>query len=405
MSIPSLYNRLLSAGHSPKDAAALVKATIDQLLNQSAVGAPQGNPPVEKKAIPRSLTRVKSFPVDTGPSSSGKRLEAVPFSTIEARPLEWLWPRRVMARSLNVLAGNPGVGKSFLSVDIACRLSTGAPWPDGAGKAPRGNTLIVSAEDDPGDTIRPRIDAHGGDPARIHLVTAQLAERPDLLQIDLDFDLLENLVRESGATLVIIDPILSYLSDKVNANAEREVRRALNPLNAVARRTGACILALSHLNKKTDLDAMYRVGGAMAFVGLTRNALLATEDQHDPGRFILSTLKLNAAKKPTGLAYRIIPVKEGSEQGRLVFDDTPVVATPNELLGAGDHSALDRAVSFLQDVLKDGPVSAEDATALATAGGLSLRTIERAKKRLRVVSKKGAGGWAWELPGGRTVCV
>jgi len=60
--------------------------------------------------------------------------------------------------------------ESFLTTDMAARITTGTPWPDGS-DCPTGSVILVSAEDDPGDTIRPRLDAHNADVRKVHLLS------------------------------------------------------------------------------------------------------------------------------------------------------------------------------------------------------------------------------------------
>ena len=89
---------------------------------------------------------------------------------VEPRTVQWLWPNRIAAGRMTLIVGVPGVGKSFIECDMASRVSTGTPWPDGT-KCPKGAVLLVCAEDDPHDTIRPRLDAHHADVSRIHLLS------------------------------------------------------------------------------------------------------------------------------------------------------------------------------------------------------------------------------------------
>src|SRR5262245_22283017 len=92
------------------------------------------------------------------------------MSDIEPREMTWLWPNRIPLGCITALVGKPGEGKSFLTTDIAARVSTGSPWPDGCGIAPRGEVLMIAIEDDPEMTIRPRLDAHHADPRRVVLL-------------------------------------------------------------------------------------------------------------------------------------------------------------------------------------------------------------------------------------------
>ena len=86
--------------------------------------------------------------------------------------MTWLWPKYIAAGKLNLLVGDPDVGKSLFGCDVAARLTTGKPWPDGAPAAPVGNVMLLSSEDAPADTLRPRIRVAGGDLFRVCIVDA-----------------------------------------------------------------------------------------------------------------------------------------------------------------------------------------------------------------------------------------
>ena len=90
------------------------------------------------------------------------------LADVSPRELAWLWPGRVPLGSLTTIAGDPGLGKSFLSLDIAARKSGGKPWPDAPSwHNPVGSVIIFSAEDDLETTVVPRLDAAGADRRRI----------------------------------------------------------------------------------------------------------------------------------------------------------------------------------------------------------------------------------------------
>ncbi len=108
----------------------------------------------------------------TGGDVPGEALGAVTVTLAAVQPehVQWLWPGRLPLGKLVVLDGDPAVGKSTLAVDLAARVTIGTRWPDGT-DCPAGDVLILSAEDGLADTIRPRLDAASGDPARVHALT------------------------------------------------------------------------------------------------------------------------------------------------------------------------------------------------------------------------------------------
>src|SRR5438445_13134689 len=83
------------------------------------------------------------------------------FATHTVRPVEWLWPGRLALGKLNVLEGDPNLGKSLLMLDLCARVSTGRPWPDGTPQAGPAAAIIINGEDGEDDTVLPRLHALG----------------------------------------------------------------------------------------------------------------------------------------------------------------------------------------------------------------------------------------------------
>src|SRR5262245_37608862 len=146
-------------------------------------------------------------------------LGAVKLSEVEPRSVEWLWNGRIAAGKLTLFAGDPGLGKSQIAIDIAARITTGADWPDG-GSAPLGNVVILSAEDGIEDTLRPRFEAAGGNLDRAQVITAVTTkEGQRAFSLQADLALLSTKIRAFGnVKLVIVDPVTSYCG-KVDGNS------------------------------------------------------------------------------------------------------------------------------------------------------------------------------------------
>jgi RecA-family ATPase len=157
---------------------------------------------------------------------------------------------------------------------MAARVSTGAPWPDTPLELqPVGGVVLLSAEDDPADTIRPRLDAHGADVTRIVLL--QSIDRPDgtnrAVDLAVDGPALEAAIDTvPNCRLVVVDPISAYLGG-VDSHSNSDVRGMLAQLAELAARRRVAVVAVTHL-RKGDGPAMYRAMGSLAFVAAARAA-------------------------------------------------------------------------------------------------------------------------------------
>src|SRR5262245_44800602 len=185
----------------------LVSSATEKRTN-GAPGSSSGQPNrSERRAVQSEIRRIVS-----------RRL-----SDVNMQPIEWVWHGRIALGKHTTIAGEPGVSKSTLLFWIAAAISKGGrPWPCGEGSAPTGSVIILSAEDGADDTIKPRILAAGGDETKVHVITATKGEDGKVSSFTLQQDLqaLERLIDEIGdVVLVIIDPLSSYLGDRVDGHA------------------------------------------------------------------------------------------------------------------------------------------------------------------------------------------
>jgi hypothetical protein len=328
--------------------------------------------------------------------------EAVPvgvsIADIEPERVEWLWSRRIPKGKVTILDGDPGKGKSTILYDLAARITSGQPLPDGE-PVERGGAIIVSAEDGAADTIAPRFLAAGGDPTRARIIGSE-----EQFVIPDELDKLERAIRQTGATFAVIDPVMSFLSDDINSNRDQDVRRALQPLVDIARRTGAAIVICRHLNKSGGGQAIYRGQGSIGFIGIVRSGLMVGEHPDLENTFVLAGQKHNLSKPPASLAYRIRSARPGDETAVIEYRGVSEVtaqqmsSTPDD---EGERSRLAEAKEFLRDLLRAGPEFTGRIKAEAKGAEIGWRTIERAKAELKVQAVKDPDGgkWQWTLSG------
>jgi predicted ATP-dependent serine protease len=169
------------------------------------------------------------------------------MADVEPEPVNWLWIARIARGKLTLIAGDPGIGKSQISIYIAGPVSKGAAWPDG-GSAPLGSVLILTAEDSARDTVRPRLEGTGADLARVHRLRAATvngAATTFSLQTDLEA-LSQKAVKTGDVLLVIIDPITSYMGSNVDSHRTTDVRAVLEPLATWAEQHNIAVLGITH---------------------------------------------------------------------------------------------------------------------------------------------------------------
>jgi putative DNA primase/helicase len=235
----------------------------------------------------------------------------ISMAEVHSRPIEWLWPGRIARGKVTLIAGDPGLGKSFLTLDLAARVSRGSPWPDAPNaSAPLGGVVLLSAEDDAEDTIRPRLDAAGADVHRIKLLQAvrhnyRENQKEAVFSLGTDLPALEAAILATpGCRLVVIDPITAYLGE-TDSHKNAEIRGLFAPLAALAAKHGVAIVCVTHLNKSGSGPAIYRSIGSIGFVAAARAVWAVIKDRDNPRRWLMLPAKNNLAPDALGLAYTL----------------------------------------------------------------------------------------------------
>lgn len=327
------------------------------------------------------------------------------LSEVEKEDVVWLWESRIPRGKITILDGDPGLGKSAVTTDLAARVSVGRPFPDGT-DCPEGGVVLMNAEDGLADTIRPRLDAAGGDPSRV-LALAEIPDesRPDqdrVLSLPEDLRTIEEGIERVGAVLLLIDPLMAFLGGDTNAHKDQDIRRALASLKSMAERTGVAVVLVRHLNKGGGGNPLYRGGGSIGIIGAARSGLIVAQDPNDPEgkRRVLAGSKNNLAQMEESTSFQVVTAVNGAARvewlGQSDLSATDLVKTP---LDDEEKSALDEAVEFLREELRGKPISARTIYKNAKDAGVSERTLKRAKSNLKVNSEKEAdGSWSWALP-------
>jgi AAA domain/Domain of unknown function (DUF4326) len=356
-------------------------------------------------------------------------VEGIELATVRAchvtpERVKWLWPGRIPAGKVTVLDGDPGLGKSSITLDLAARFTTGTPLPDGYKPERPICVLLLSAEDGVADTIVPRLKVAGADLNKITIIdhVADAADGPRPVELPGDLDRIEKyavgyIYSESDAPdapwaemgLLVVDPVMAYLGGEVNAHRDQDVRRVLFRLKVMAERTGMAVVAVRHLNKMAGSNPLYRGGGSIGIIGAARSGLLVGVDPDDGDRRILAVSKTNLAAKAPSLAYHLVGESQYGT-AKVVWKGTSE-HTAEDLLGRPlDRAApkQDEAEAFLRDALAGGPRPRAWIEKGAKAKGISWRTVERAKAALEVIverrgepGKRGGGSYWWRLPGGQ----
>lgn len=282
---------------------------------------------------------------------------------------------------LTLMTGDPGVGKSYLSHELAARCSR-LDEP----------VLIISLEDGINDTIVPRMAKMGAAFERVHITNT-------LIELDRDLHQLEQAIRAKNISLVIIDPISACMgSYKSESNAD--VRTMLTRLSLLAQACDAAIVCITHLSKRDEWEARQglRALGAPAFTSTVPVVIAVTEE--DDGRRRITMLKNTLRSLLPEETFRI------THDRGIVFD--PLAAEEDDtwdapkplprmrpVLKLQASQKADAAIALLRHLLRSGPVPTQEIIAMGKSKGLSKNTLIRAKETLMIRSIKRGKRWYW----------
>ena len=393
------------------------------IIDAAALGLPEGgdcvdwlaaHPEADSGAI-ESLPREKwQSPLNNAPEalvSRGRTVTLLSASDIEPEPICWIWKDWLAAGKFHILGGAPGTGKTTLAIALAATVSCGGQWPDGT-RAEAGKVLIWSGEDDPANTLVPRLIASGANLERVKFVVGT-----DGIEGKRPFDPAKNMdaLRDAAlalgnVNLLIVDPVVSAVAGDSHKNAE--TRKGLQPLVDLGAALGCAVLGITHFSKGTvGRDPTERITGSLAFAALARVVMVAAKkNQTEDGEAtrIFARSKSNIGPDDGGFAYDLQQSELAKHLG--VFASHVAWAgsidgTAREMLASADVSddedggELGNARAFLIDLLQYGEMSVKEVQKAAGNAGLAFVTVKRAKKSAGVESVKGGmhGGWVWRI--------
>jgi AAA domain/Primase C terminal 2 (PriCT-2) len=334
----------------------------------------------------------------------------VRVAEVEAKKVEWIWPQRIPMGKLTTVAGMPDVNKSTFTLYLAAQITTGGPWPCNEGIAPLGSVIVLTAEDDIADTVRPRLEVAGADLNRVHIIKAvKTDEGVRGFNLISDVLRLELVIKHIGdVKMVIIDPISAYMGKpgKMDSHRSTDVRATLAPLQELAARHKVAVVAIDHLNKSGGTTALLRVLNSIAFVAAARAVYFIMRDDDDADRRLLLAAKNNLGRIRTGLAFKVIeklappPVFEAYPA--IKWEDEAVDMTADEALAARHDGRasekLEEAKALLRELLTHGPAKKTDIEAKARERQIGPKSLRNAQTALGIVASQADRAWWWRMP-------
>lgn len=311
-------------------------------------------------------------------------LKIINMEDIQAKEVEWLWYPYIPYGKITIIQGDPGEGKTTVVLKLAALLSNGELLPcDDTIREPI-NIIYQTAEDGLDDTIKPRLLDANADCTKIKVIDE--STQP-LSMLD---ERLEQAIAETGARLVILDPIQAYLGADINMNVANETRSVMSRLGSVADKYGCAIILIGHMNKGGS-KASYRGLGSIDFQAVARSVLIVGRLKDNPTMRIIAQGKSSLAPEGKSIAFELD--KETGFKWVGKYD----INAEDLLNGTQKDNKSQLAENLLNEMLADGKRPQSEIMTKAKEQGISKRILDEVKKNMYIKSIKESNKWYWEL--------
>ncbi|MEY8321900.1 AAA family ATPase [Lachnospiraceae bacterium 46-61] len=304
---------------------------------------------------------------------------------VKCENVEWLWYPFIPYGKITIIQGDPGEGKTTLVLQIIAKLTKGDAIINGESKEPI-NIIYQTAEDGLSDTIKPRLVVANADCSKVLVIDDR--ETP-LTMLDMR---LEKAISETGARLVVLDPIQGFLGADVDMHRANEIRPVMKHIAEIAEKYRCAVILVGHMNKNSNGKSSYRGLGSIDFQAAARSVLIVGRVKGEPEIRVVCHVKSSLAPEGKSIAFKLD--KEAGFQWIGEYD-----VSVDDLLAADNRGQkLKEAKEFLKEILKSGSMTQKEISEEAENHGIKNKTLWNAKSDLKIESIKIGNQWFWMLP-------
>jgi len=312
-------------------------------------------------------------------------LKLIRMSEIATEQVKWLWYPYIPFGKITVIQGDPGDGKTTAVLAIAAAVTTGTLLPESKEAVPPFAVIFQTAEDGLGDTIKPRLETAKADCEKV-IVIDETDKALSLLD-----KRIESAIEQTGAKLLILDPLQAYLGADVDMHRANEIRPVLKRISTIAEKTGCAIVVVGHLNKGTS-KSQYRGLGSIDIQAAARSVITVGRVKGKQYIRAIAQGKNNLAPEGKTIGFELDPDTGFKWMGVLdmTIDDLLSGTLPER------DTTYDRAIEFLKAELAESDRPAAEVYAKAAEQGIQERTLKKAKSTLAIASYKKEKRWYWK---------
>ena len=314
-----------------------------------------------------------------------EELKLICMNDVQPEEVRWLWYPYIPFGKLTIIQGDPGEGKTLFALAIIAAVTKGEALPEREPGEPM-NVIYQTAEDGLADTIRPRLDRLGADCSRVMVIDESQKE------LTLRDERIQQAIRQTGAKLIVLDPLQAYLGSDVDMHRANEVRPVMKRLGVVAEETGCAVILIRHINKLQGQKSVHRGLGSIDFQASARSVLIVGRIKDNPQIRVMVQDKSSLAPEGEPIAFELD--KENGFRWIGHYD----ISVDDLLSGIPREKKSEQAENLILEYLSKGKYPQKELVKKAQAIGISKRVLDEAKKALNVQSVKEGSQWYWQIP-------
>ncbi len=306
------------------------------------------------------------------------------YADVKAADVDWLWYPYIPYGKITLLQGDPGEGKSTLILNIAALLTCGKEMPDGYPNKEPQTVIYQCSEDGVADTVKPRLVNAGADCSRVAFIDE------DEKSVTFDDNRIEAVIKQTGARLLILDPIQSFIPQDADMQNAGKMRAILGRLGNVAKKYNCAVVLVGHMNKSQGNKSLYRGLGSIDIPAIARSVLMIERDEQSPSIRYMRQIKSSLAAEGKEIGFSL---GCGSGFHWILGEELELITE-----SIGKPSKSERAQTMLMGMLGTGRKKAREIYAYADCLGISERTVNSVKKEMGILSERIDKVWYWRLP-------
>jgi hypothetical protein len=309
------------------------------------------------------------------------------FSSIKQKKVEWLWYPYIPYGKLTVLQSDPGEGKSTFILNVASLLTRGAPMPDGYKVSEPQTVVYQCAEDNVADTVKPRLLAAEADCDKIAYIIDESGK------LTLEDERIEQAIMQTGAKLLILDPLQAFLAQDGDMQSACRMRGILGKLATIAAKHQCAIVLIGHMNKGNGGKNLYRGLGSIDIAAIARSVLMIFRDKSNSQIRYMVPIKSSLAPEGPAIGFLL-----DSDTGFQWIGPCDIDMDDTEQIPFVDDTKKAAVAKFLIDLLQENDSPSTVILSEMNRIGISRRTVFNAKKDVGVLAYRRENSWYWKLP-------